>query len=572
VSAVVAELRILPGHGNGVGPPGPPDGPRDAAGGPQENNTDLGNARRLLALHGHDLRYVPQWGTWLAWDGRRWKIDIDGEAHRRAKHTVRWIYEQALPLESEARKRQMAWALKSESARAIEDMLRQARTEPGVPVEPRQLDARPWLLNCLNGTLDLQTGELAPHARGHMLTKLAPVEYSPDAEAPIWQSFLERVTASNAELIDYLQRTAGYTLTGDVGEQALFFLYGGGSNGKSTYWGTLMALLGDDYATKAASSLLIQGRHDEHPTGLADLFGVRLAVASEVDEGRRLAEALVKDLTGGDAVKARRMHKDFFQFRPTHKLYIAANHKPVVKGTDDAMWRRIRLIPFEVTIPAEERDGALPAKLLEELPGILAWAVRGCLEWQRQGLAAPDAVSTASAAYRDDMDLVGAFIDDRCVREGWAMATATELYAAYKDWCVENGERELPQKVFGGRLTDRGYSRTRNTHSKRWEWSGIALATLATHRDPVSGNSTDAGAGTEITDQGSQGSRRVADPVQGSLAAVVPTSGFEVGKDGWSLAPRGQIAGTCARCGDPCASIDPEGVPRHPGCGEGGEI
>lgn len=437
------------------------------------NRTDLGNAKRLVAMHGEDIRFCPQLG-WLVWSGRNWVRDDTGEIMRLAKDVVRATYLAALGLDDAKRRKELAeWALRSEARSRIEAMVRLAESEPGVPVPVSELDRDPFLLNVENGTLDLRTAELRPHRREDMLTRLCPVPYDPRARAPTWEAFLHRIMSGNQRLIGFLQRAAGYCLTGDVSEQVLFLCYGTGANGKSVFLRTLLNMAGP-YGKPTDPELLLARRGEAHPTSIADLAGVRLAVAIETEAGRRLAEVLVKWLTGGDKLKARFMRQDFFEFEPTHKLWLATNHKPVVKGTDNAIWRRIRLIPFSVTIPPEEQDRHLLDKLSAELPGILAWAVKGALEWQEKGLDAPPEVLEATEAYRSEMDVLGDFLAERCVTGPGVKATAAQLYKAYLSWCEENGEKPVSQRAFGLRLSERGFERKRGTGNQHM-WVGIAL-------------------------------------------------------------------------------------------------
>jgi putative DNA primase/helicase len=351
------------------------------------------------------------------------------------------------------------WCLKSEAATRINAMIDLARSEPGIPILPEQLDTNPWLLNCVNGTLDLRTGQLREHRREDLITKLCPIPHDPKAVAPTWDQFLQTIFADKTELVSYIQRFLGYCLTGDVSEHILPLFWGTGANGKSTLLNIILAMLGSDYAIKAASDLLMMKR-DTHPTERADLFGKRFVVCIESDENRRFAESLVKDLTGGDRQRARRMREDFWEFAPTHKVILCTNHKPIIRGTDIAIWRRIRLIPFTVTIPCEQQDKRLGDKLKQELPGILAWCVRGCQEWQREGLGMPAEVTTATAVYRSDEDILGAFLSECCVRGADCRISARKLYACYTDWCEANGEKcPVTQKQFGTTLTERGFER-----------------------------------------------------------------------------------------------------------------
>lgn len=318
-------------------------------------------------------------------------------------------------------------------------MLKLARSEPGIAVTAGECDANPWLLNVQNGTLDLRAGKLRPHCQGDMLTKLAPVRYDPDCPTPLWDAFLSRIMDGNAEMTAYLSRIAGLCLTGAITQQELFIFWGGGANGKNVFLDTIMGLLGD-YAGAAPDSLLVVRTHDEHPTEIADLLGKRLVVASELEEGARLRVALVKRLTGDATLKARFMRQDVFEFRRTHKLIIVTNSKPLIRENTHAIWRRIRLVPFSVTIPASERDPHLTDKLRAEWPGILAWAVRGCLSWQREGMKPPHEVLLASQNYQAEQDVLSDFIADRCVRAPKCRVPRNDLFMAYQSWAKQTGE------------------------------------------------------------------------------------------------------------------------------------
>jgi putative DNA primase/helicase len=430
--------------------------------------TDLGNCHRLIREHGHDLRHIAGLG-WYVWDGRRWRRDDSGEVIRRAKQTIIGLFEEAVvSLDGEMAE----WARKSAAEPRLRAAVSLAESELPVIASVDELDADPWLLNCANGTVDLLTGELREHRREDLITKISATAYDADATCPTWERFLEQVTEGRSSLIDFLARAAGYALTGLSREHVLLFLYGLGANGKTTFLRTLLRLTGE-YGIQAEPDLLLVRRNEAHPTGVADLFGIRFAVCVEIDEGRRLAESLVKQLTGGDRIRARRMRCDFFEFEPTHTVWLAANHKPGVRGTDDAIWRRVRLIPFDVTIPVEQRDPELPDKLAAELPGILAWAVRGCLAWQKHGLELPEEVRAATESYRAEQDVLGAFFADRCVLEPGVRVRPAALHAEYVAWCEQTREHPMTQTAFGLRLRERGFEQQR-TGAARW-WVGIGL-------------------------------------------------------------------------------------------------
>ena len=446
------------------------------------NTTDTGNAERLVAQHGADLRYCHPWQKWIAWDGCRWRIDVTAEVRRRAKDTARTIYSEASAVTgtdqaAEVRRKELgAWARRSEARERRSAMIELAQSERHIPVLPEQLDADPWRLNCLNGVLDLRTGQLHPHRRSDLLTKLAPVAYGPEATCPVWMAFLRSIMGGNDELIGFLQRFVGYCLTGVIREHVLVVCYGTGSNGKSTFLETLTAMLGD-YAWQAPPDLLMLKSIDAHPTDVAGLFGVRFAACIETASGRRLDEARVKMLTGGDQVTARRMREDFWTFRPTHKLALGTNHKPMVATTDHGTWRRQKLVPFTVTIPNDEQDRLLPEKLRGELSGILRWAVQGCLDWQRHGLGDAEAIREATEAWRDESDVLGGFMAACCEVSPRATVQARELYARFVGYCEANGEDPLRQKPFGQRLAERGFAATKGTGGVRL-WRGLRLVPL----------------------------------------------------------------------------------------------
>jgi putative DNA primase/helicase len=417
--------------------------------------TDLGNARRLVKRHGRDLCFVAEL-AWLFWDGQRWQQDKTGEVIRRAKDTVRSIYAEAAASEDESHRTRLAgWAKTSESAPRIRAMIELAQSESEVAITVDRLDTGPMLFNTLTGTINLKTGELREHRREDLLTKLAPVAYHPRSQCPQWDAFLDRVFAGNRALVAFLQRLAGYCLTGLTVEQVVALFYGLGANGKTTSLETLRAVFGD-YAITADFSTFAARSGDRPRNDVARLRGARLVTCVEAGHGEGLNEVLLKQVTGGDTITARFLYREAFEYRPTFKLIIAANHKPTVRGTDDAIWRRLRLVSFPVQIPQAERDRELPRKLLGELPGILAWAVRGCLEWQQGGLGVPPEVRAATEAYREEMDPLAGFLDARCTTEPTAAVLAKDLYDAYHTWATEAGEEVLSLTAFGRRLTERG--------------------------------------------------------------------------------------------------------------------
>jgi putative DNA primase/helicase len=432
--------------------------------------------------------YVHARKSWLIWDGRRWTTDQTGEVERCAKETVRSIalevatlYESAGRTKDSAYRAELSeaaealakWARQSEKADRLRAVVSVAQSESDIAVVPQNLDTNPWLLNCQNGTLNLRTATLSPHRREDRITKLAPVDYDADARCPAWLAFLDRVTNGDDQLVTYIQRCAGYGLTGCTSEQVLILLYGAGANGKSTFLEMIRSVLGD-YAKQTDFSTFLSRDRDGPRNDIARLDGTRFVTAVEAEgAGRRLDEVVVKQMTGGDTVAARFLYQEFFEFRPTHKVFLAANHRPQVLGTDHAIWRRIRVIPFDVTIPDAERDKKLPERLSQELPGILAWAVRGCMAWQKEGLREAESVRRATERYKDDMDPLGGFLETCCVVNPLARATAKDLYFAYVNWSEGAGEEVISSKAFGMRLAERGFKQQRSGSARFW--TGVAL-------------------------------------------------------------------------------------------------
>jgi putative DNA primase/helicase len=429
---------------------------RDAATG--QPLTDSGNAERYVLMWGKEFRYCHPWKHALLWDGRRWKIEDRAETLERTKRVARAIYSEASEIaDDDVRKKSVAWALKSERADRRQAMLRLAFAETGVAVSPAELDRHRLLLNLENGTLDLETMELHAHDRGQLLTQASDVPYDPSAECPTFDAFLSLVVPDD-EVRAFLQRAVGYSLSGRVDEQVLFFLYGDGANGKTTLLTTLQTLLGEDYVLEAPPDLLLSKR-GSHPTEEAALFGKRLVVCQESGLGRRLDEARVKRLTGGDRITARRMREDYWSFDPTHKIWLSSNYQPTILGTDEGMWRRVLLVPFTTFIPEDGRDRDLLRKLAAEQPGILAWCVRGWQEYQSVGLKPPAAVKAATGRYRAEQDVLGRFLEENVQRQKGKTIRAQAVYDRYRSWCETNGEDSMTQTLFGRLLGQRGYEK-----------------------------------------------------------------------------------------------------------------
>lgn len=448
------------------------------------NPSDLGNARRLVQHHGDDIRFSHQLDSWFEWDGCRYRKDGSGAIERRAKDTVSRIYQEAAHAGEDERKAIARHALKSEGASRIQAMISLARSEPGIPISTDDLDRDPWVLNVTNGTVNLRTGDLQPHARGDLLSKLAPVTFDPAAECPQFEAFLNRIMLERSDLVSFLQRALGYALTGLNSERVMFILFGSGRNGKSTLLETMAGVLGD-YAGTAPPEMLLSRREAGIPNDLARLPGTRFVAAVETGEGRRLDEPKVKAISGGDTITARFMRSEWFDFKPTFKLFLGTNHRPVIHGTDHAIWDRIRLVPFDYRVPDEERIPDLAAHLIDtEASGILAWLIEGCLLWQTEGLGLPDAVKQANTAYRVDMDLLAGFMEDRCIVEPNASAATGDLYRAYHSWCDDAGEKSITKQAFGRRLTERGFDSAHVGKSRTRTWIGIGLLTS----DPTDGH------------------------------------------------------------------------------------
>jgi len=430
--------------------------------------SDAGNAERFAAGYSISYRFVHGWNRWHRWDSRRWSPDLIKEVVQDAIVSARYIGREAEGLADAAeRKKAILHALASERSRAIEDMLRLASSNRDLAVRPEDLDANPWLLNVNNGTIDLKTGCLRPHNRDDLITRLAPSTFDPGAPCPTWDAFLDKVTAGNLRLQAFIQRAVGYSISGDVSEHALFLLYGRGANGKSTLLETLLAVLGD-YAKAAAPGLLMYAREGRHEEQVAELQGVRLATGHESGVDQTLDEPRLKYLTGGDTISARRLYAERIEFPPSHKLWIGTNHKPRVRGGDEGIWRRLKLIPFTAVISEQERDPHLKEKLLAEAPGILSWAVHGCLGWQREGLGVPEEVREATASYRAAEDSLEPFLEECCVRAKGATVSSSALFDAYRKWTEVDGTKTMSQQALAEALEARGIEKRRTKLARIW--------------------------------------------------------------------------------------------------------
>ncbi|PAD46682.1 phage/plasmid primase, P4 family [Shouchella clausii] len=439
--------------------------------------TELGNAERIVYEHGKDIRYCPE-REWLIWNGKRWVEDSKKEIESITARTLRSIYKEAEQASDEKiSKKLYDWALKCERRSVrINSIL---DTRPMVSVTNEELDKHPYLFNCKNGVIDLKTGKLLSHDRKYLFTKISDVEYDKSAKCPNWIKFLESIFQDDNgnvdyELIRFMQKAIGYTLTGDISEQQMFFLFGTGRNGKSTFINTIQRILGA-YGKQTNSDTFIRKKNDSGINNdIARLDKARFVSAVESEEGQQLSESLVKQITGGERMTARFMRQEFFEFTPEFKVFFTTNHPPVIRGSDEGIWRRICQIPFKVTIPKSQVDRRLPQKLEAEMPGILTWAVEGCLLWQKEGLEQPLSIKKATQEYREDMDILGPFIAEKCVVDVSAKVEAKELYADYKDYCISNGEFELKNRAFYRMLESRGFKKARGTDNKNFFY-GIGL-------------------------------------------------------------------------------------------------
>lgn len=453
--------------------------------------TDLANAERFAKRHGDRLCYSEQMG-WFVYDGRRWLRDTVGEAARCAKETAISILEEAAHVSDDKERAALVKHQRhSESQRAQRAMLEAAQTEPGIYVDSIAFDANPHLLNCRNGTLDLSTGAFRNHDRTDMLTKLAPVDFDPDAKSELWEAFLDEATGGDVDYMAFLQRAAGYSLGGDTSEEKLFFIHGPGASGKSTFIEALKSVLGDyamtaDFETFLQRSFVGGARND-----IARLAGARFVSSMEVEQGRKLAEGLVKSVTGGDIVTARYLYKESFEFTPQFKLWLVANHQPKARDDDDALWRRILRLPFERVVPKERRDPSIKARLRDpdvSGPAILAWAFKGYQEWHKIGLAVPERVDKATEAYKAEMNPITDFLSECCVLDPNSRVTVAALWDIYQKWA---GAGAMGRSDFKDRLEAKGvrpaWVTEAGKQARGWKGIGLLESTTVQHTSHQNG-------------------------------------------------------------------------------------
>lgn len=446
------------------------------------NLTDLGNAERLIDKYGEDLRFCQERNLWLIWRGTHWHWDLGAEIQRYAQLTARSIYTEAADEDNDdERKKLLDWAKASESNMRIKGMISQAESLAIIPLS--DLDADRWLFNCKSGTIDLKTGLIREASRENYITMMAPVEYDPHTPAPLWTEFINQIMDNNNDLIAYLQRGIGYCLTGDTSEQVFFFCYGGGSNGKSTFLNTFMTIFGQYAAQINTRSVLSQNMvmSGGHTEDLANLAGKRLVVGTELpDDGSHLAVEKIKQMTGGERIRASHKYEREFEYDVTFKLWLNANHKPNINDTTFSIWRRVKLIPFNVTIPDENQDKKLLQKLHDEYPAILAWAVQGCIDWQDHTLLTPSIVQTATNTYRIEQDILAEFIQSCCFLDTHddVIVSHKELYTAYTNWCEENSIDAITSRTFSKRLLEKTSIQKFTGHGQiKWRHIRLKLST-----------------------------------------------------------------------------------------------
>lgn len=429
--------------------------------------TDVGNAARLVLQHGHRLRYSYQHGSWLAWDDRRWVWDRSGASVHAAKQTALSVLDEAKPTAgTDEFERKTKWARTSQHHARITAAL--ALAQPDLSVLSESLDSDPWLLNCLNGTLNVRTGELRPHDPADLITRLAPVRFEPAARCPRFMDFLDRIFAGDEDLIAFVRSWHAYCLTGDIRHQYLPIYHGDGNNGKSVLLDTIALLMGD-YASTAPPDMLTVRKHNEHPTEIADLLGRRLVVASETEQDAELRIQLVKRVTGDARLKARFMRQDYFEFDRTHKMVLVTNNRPVITEATEAIWRRLLLVPFGVVIPPGERDPGLCESLRDEHEGILAWLVGGFGE----ALEIPDSIRLATDTYRGRRNSFEEFLDAECDLGDGAVTLSSEISDRYHLWAKSGGRSEIKGKSVGAVLRSRGCQQTMSDRARAWR--GISL-------------------------------------------------------------------------------------------------
>ncbi|OPL16339.1 MAG: hypothetical protein AVO38_08295 [delta proteobacterium ML8_D] len=433
--------------------------------------TELGNAERFAGKYRGQVAFVTAWGKWMFYDGTRWTTKGAESQVRHLSHKVAksFYHLAAEAVDKNATDRLAKWAATSSRSSAITAMLKEASAM--LAIEPERLDTNPWLFNCENCTINLKTGSLQPHDRNDFITKITPVFFNPEATAPTFLKVLQTCLAE--DVIEFVQRFFGYCMAGTTKEQCLSIWYGTGQNSKSTVLNAVQAAFGEYAQTTRPETFMVR-YNNTNTSDLAKLRGARLVTAAEGEDGQRLAESSVKQMTGGEQIQARALYQDFFEFTPEFKIILCTNHKPIIRGTDYAIWRRIRLIPFTVTIPLDQQDKDLAEKLKAELPGILTWVVAGAAKWLQNGLGTSEKIQAATHDYQSEQNIIQNFFDANCVEMPDATVGATDLFRNFDQWRKDEGHRKVTQTKFGNMLGDLGFHKDRNTIGRK-VYFGIGL-------------------------------------------------------------------------------------------------
>ena len=438
--------------------------------------TDTGNAEVFVKNMDGNLRYDVNACEFLLWNGKRWAYDRLHKAEQLATETVQSFYAdlERIP-DIKDKQKMLVHIRKSRNAYGINSMLERTKDQPDIPITADMLDTNPMLLNCLNGTIDLKTGELQPHNREMLITKMVEVDYNPEAACSVWERFIEDIFCGDSELMHYVQKALGYSLTGSTSEQVFFIFYGKGSNGKSTLLETISSLLKDYHKSTQAETFIENDKNSSASYDIAKLPGTRIITAIETKEGRKFNEQLIKQITGGDTITARAIYGKPFDFKPQFKLFLAVNHLPTISGQDAGMWRRVKPVPFNGRFEGDKADKMLKAKLATEYQGILNWLVRGCLMWQEEGLSSCNAIENTKDKYKSDMDILGEFFGDCCIIDPQAKVKSSHLFKAYQAWAMENGiHRTMTQTAFSRKLEDRGnFIKQKNMYGALWQGIGL---------------------------------------------------------------------------------------------------
>ncbi len=447
-------------------------------------NSDTGNAEAFEILYKQRFKFQHSMDRWFVWNGLRWVPDVNGEAERAAIDTARWrgtaiwlSWAEAKEKEDKSRVvEDSEFALSAESVRGIKATLEVAKNLRSFATVATDYDRNPFLLTVGNGTLNLRNGELRRADPEDLITLGTDIQYDPSGGCRRWLQFLAEIFTDDSDLIGFMQRAVGYSLTGDTREQCLFILYGNGANGKSTFLETVHRLVGPHAVTTPFDTFMKQRNVGGPRNDLAALVGARLVLASEAGQDADLDEAVIKRVTGQDKIACRHLYGEFFEFTPQFKIWLATNYKPAIRGNDDAIWRRIRLIPFNQQFKGDKRDSMLSEKLRAELPGILAWAVEGCLDWQRSGLGRPKTVLNATTEYRHEPDQVARFVSECCSVEKDRSVTGKALYEAYVQFCQRQGEKYLANNIFAAQIARRNIEKKRTSRGLVYQGLGLRTA------------------------------------------------------------------------------------------------